>query len=203
MLHVEGRGAVVVGGGKTAARRAEALIEAGAEVRVIAPEFDPAFETLDVAMQHRPYRAGDLHGAWLVVVATDDAQVNARVAAEAEEHGILTNRADDQSAGDLAVPAHRRVGPVTLAVSTGGASGAAAAKLADHLIDAIDPVWPGMVSVVGPMRKLAQQKIADPVKRRGVIARMVDEQAVACYREGGEAGLTEHCRKLIDEANDA
>ncbi len=203
LLHVEGRRAVVVGGGKTAARRAAALVEAGAEVVVIAPRLDPAFDTMAVTRHERAYRAGDCEGAWLVVVATDDAEVNAAVAAEAERARILTNRADDQNAGDLAVPAHRRAGVVTVAVSTGGASGAAAAKLADACIEAIGPVWPGLLAAVGPLRYESQRKIVDPVIRRRVIAQMVDEKAIAAYRAGGEAALIEHCRKLIDEASDA
>lgn len=203
LLHVEGRRAVVVGGGQTAARRAQALVDAGAEVVVIAPTLDPAFEGMGVTTHQRAYQAGDLEGVWLVVVATNDAEVNTAVAAEAAERRILTNRADDQNAGDLAVPAHRHVGPVTVAVSTGGASGAAAAKLANQLVEAIDPAWPALLAVVAEMRAEAQQRIADPTKRRRVIVQMVDERAIAVYRGGGTDALTTHCRKLIDEASDA
>src|SRR5688500_7812670 len=94
MLRVAGRVCVVVGGGPVAARRAKALAEAGALVRVIAPKVDAAIQELDVTIEPRPYRSGDLEDAFLVVVATDDAKLNAAVATDAHRIGALVNRAD-------------------------------------------------------------------------------------------------------------
>ena len=59
-LDMAGTAAVVVGGGAVAARRAKALVEAGAEVTVIAPEVDDAIATLGVSVQRRRYRDGDV-----------------------------------------------------------------------------------------------------------------------------------------------
>ena len=84
-LRVSGRRVVVVGAGPVAARRVRGLLDAGADVLVVAP--DAADEVAGHAdagrlrWERRAYRPGDLAGAWLVHVATGDPAVDAAVAA--------------------------------------------------------------------------------------------------------------------------
>ncbi len=84
-LNVSGKRAVVVGGGPVAVRKAKGLIEAGAQVIVIAPDLSA---NLPVGWRKRRYRAGDLKGATLAFAATNDRAVNARVRSEANVLGI-------------------------------------------------------------------------------------------------------------------
>jgi uroporphyrin-III C-methyltransferase/precorrin-2 dehydrogenase/sirohydrochlorin ferrochelatase len=119
-LDVRGRVAVVVGGGAVALRRAKALVDAGADVTVIAPELTAGLADLPVTVRRRRYRAGDLAGAWLVHAATNDPAVNAAVAAEAEGERIWCVRADDAAASAARTPAVTRHGDVTVAVTAGG-----------------------------------------------------------------------------------
>ena len=120
MLDMTGRRAVVVGGGRVALRRAQALLAAGALVHVIAPRVDPALAGPGVKVSRRGYRDGDLAGAWLAHAATDDPAVNARVAAEAERLRIWCVRADDAAASAAWTPAVARDGEITVAVTAGG-----------------------------------------------------------------------------------
>src|SRR3954447_11063981 len=87
-LRLAGRRAVVVGGGPVAQRRVLGLLDARAEVLVVAPEATPAIEALadggEGRWERRPYRDGDLADAWYAVAAADDPAVNAAVAREAE-----------------------------------------------------------------------------------------------------------------------
>jgi uroporphyrin-III C-methyltransferase/precorrin-2 dehydrogenase/sirohydrochlorin ferrochelatase len=160
-LDMSGRLAVVVGGGTVAARRARALLEAGAVVHVIAPRMSDELAELDVVLHRRPYAPGDLGGAWLVHAATDDPGVNAAVAAEAAESRIWCVRADDATATAARTPAVARSGDVTVAV-TAGADPARARQLARAVALALDtcdgPHLPlrrrrrrgvGLVSLVG------------------------------------------------------
>ena len=117
MLDLTGRRAVVVGGGRVAHRRAEALLAAGAQVHVIAPQVDPALAGLPVTVSGRRYRDGDLAGAWLVHAATDDPAVNAAVAADAERERIWCVRADDAARSRAWTPAVARHGDLTVAVT--------------------------------------------------------------------------------------
>ncbi|HEV8278550.1 MAG TPA: uroporphyrinogen-III C-methyltransferase [Streptosporangiaceae bacterium] len=120
MLDLTGRWAVVVGGGRVALRRAQALLAAGALVRVIAPRVDPALAGLGLTVSRREYRDGDLAGAWLAHAATDDPAVNARVAADAQRLRIWCVRADDAAASAAWTPSVARDGEITVAVTAGG-----------------------------------------------------------------------------------
>ncbi len=118
-LNLSGEAAVVVGGGPVALRRARTLLEAGLRVRVVAPDLHPDLAALPVAHDPRPYRPGDVAGARVVVAATDRAEVNAAVTAEARAGGALVNHAGDAGAGNLRFPAVARRGGVEVALTTG------------------------------------------------------------------------------------
>jgi uroporphyrin-III C-methyltransferase / precorrin-2 dehydrogenase / sirohydrochlorin ferrochelatase len=119
-LDLAGRRVVVVGGGQVALRRVRGLLECGAQVVVIAPETITEVTALAVTVLHRRYREGDLSAAWLAHAATDDPDVNAAVAAEAERNRIWCVRADDAEASSAWTPAVARHGAVTVAVTAGG-----------------------------------------------------------------------------------
>ncbi len=123
MLSMAGRRAVVVGGGQVALRRTRSLLESGAHVVVIAPSVGAELADLPVTILRRSYRDGDLSAAWLAHAATDDAAVNALVAAEAERCRIWCVRADDGAASAAWTPAVTRHGEVTVAVTAGGDPG--------------------------------------------------------------------------------
>jgi uroporphyrin-III C-methyltransferase/precorrin-2 dehydrogenase/sirohydrochlorin ferrochelatase len=122
-LDLHDRRAVVVGGGSVALRRARALVEAGARVTVIAPRVADELTELPVTVLRRDYQDGDLSDAWLVHAATNDAQVNERVAAAAEHARIWCIRADDGPASAARMPAVTRHGDITVAVTAGGDPG--------------------------------------------------------------------------------
>ncbi len=119
-LRLAGRRVVVVGGGRVAQRRIPFLLIAGANVEVISPATTPAVEgharSGDVVWHERGYRAGDLDGAWYVVVATDQREVNELVSVEAEARRIFCVRSDDAEAATAWTPATGRHGPLTVAV---------------------------------------------------------------------------------------
>jgi uroporphyrin-III C-methyltransferase/precorrin-2 dehydrogenase/sirohydrochlorin ferrochelatase len=119
-LDLSGRRVVVVGGGRVALRRSAALVAAGALVDVVAPLITGELAGLDLTVRQRRYRDGDLAGAWLVHAATDDPDVNAAVAAEAERRRIWCVRADDAGASPAWTPAVTRHGDITVAVTAGG-----------------------------------------------------------------------------------
>lgn len=120
VLDLSGRRVVVVGGGQVAVRRVRALLEAGALVHVVAPQVHAELRALAVAVHERRYADGDLTRARLVHACTDDAEVNATVAADAEKLGIWCVRADDATGSSAHVPAVAREAGVTIAVHAGG-----------------------------------------------------------------------------------
>ncbi len=122
-LRLGGRLVVVVGGGGVASRRVPALLDAGAEVRLVSPKVAASLEDLAAAgrirWEARGYRPGDCAGAWLVCACTDDRGVNAAVAAAAESQRTWCVRADDAGASAAWTPASGRAGDVRVGVLSG------------------------------------------------------------------------------------
>ncbi len=163
-LDLAGRRVVVVGGGTVAQRRLPRLLAAGAEVELIAPHTTPAVEAIAVAgeLRHtaRRYADGDLDGAWYALACTDDPDVNAAVAAEAERWRVFCVRADAGVRGSAVTPAVGEHDGLLVGVLSGGHPRrsaavrtalieALAAGLVDDRDDSSDPVTPGVALVGG------------------------------------------------------
>ncbi|WP_229784751.1 precorrin-2 dehydrogenase/sirohydrochlorin ferrochelatase family protein [Deinococcus radiotolerans] len=118
-LDLRGVRAVVIGGGTVALRRARTLLDAGAQVQVIAPQQHPDFAALPVTALSRHYRRGDLSGAALVIAATGSADVNAAVVRDAQAQGSLVNDAADATRGNWRFPAQAERAGVQVAVTSG------------------------------------------------------------------------------------
>jgi uroporphyrin-III C-methyltransferase / precorrin-2 dehydrogenase / sirohydrochlorin ferrochelatase len=123
-LRLEGRRVLVVGGGAVATRRVPALLEAGAQLEIVAPVLTPALQGYvdagRLTWSARRFEPADLDGAWLVQVAIDDPSAAADVSAAAEARRVFCVRADDRDAATAWTPAVTRHGPVTVAVTDGG-----------------------------------------------------------------------------------
>lgn len=88
-LNLRGKRCVVIGGGQVALRKAEALLACGALVEVVSPEMNKGLLRLtqegEVRLLQRPYRSGDLEGAFVAIAATNDRTTNLKVVAEAQK----------------------------------------------------------------------------------------------------------------------
>jgi len=131
-LKLGGRSVVVVGGGRVAAAKLEALLDAGARVTVVAPEVRPELVQAGVAVTRREFVPQDLDGAWFVVAAAP-AVVNRLVAAAAEERRIFVNAVDDPAAGSAYTGGVFRRSGATIAISTEGRAPALAGLLREGL----------------------------------------------------------------------
>ncbi|MEM7625918.1 MAG: NAD(P)-dependent oxidoreductase [Planctomycetota bacterium] len=201
MLRLEGRRCVIVGGGAVAARRAAALVECGAEVVVVAPSMDEMLDRLLIERRDRGYAASDLDGAFLVVIATDDPDLNHRVAADAKELEVLINRADDADAadaGDLTVMGHDRRGQLTVAVDTGRASAAASKAIRKELVDQLDPDWIALLDAARPWRSRLKAAALAPGERTARLRRLTDAAAMHILKDSGAAALGEHLQRVAD-----
>jgi precorrin-2 dehydrogenase / sirohydrochlorin ferrochelatase len=150
---LSGRRCVVVGGGGVANRKARKLLQARARVVVISPEIGAELESVAVEVHRRPYREGDLEGAYLAFAATNAREVNAAVAREAKERGVPVNVADSPSEGDFALPSTLRRGRLQVAISTGGASPTLARRIRGELEEAFGPEWAGIVEELDTARR--------------------------------------------------
>ena len=118
-LDLTGRRVLVVGAGPVGVRRARALVAAGADVHVVAPDVAPgAGDDLGpVRLDRRAFVPADVDGAWLVHACTG--AVDAEVAAACAARGVWCVRADDAGASPAWTPAVARVDDVVVSVSAG------------------------------------------------------------------------------------
>ncbi len=136
-LEVGEKPVLLVGGGHVALEKIGRLVDAGARVTVVAPELiDPVRAFVEDGRARwldRPFRDGDTAGAALVMIATDNGEVNRRVADEARANGILVNAADDVDNCDFILGSLARRGDLQVTASTGGGSPAMARWLRERL----------------------------------------------------------------------
>ena len=142
-------------------RKARKLLQARAEVVVISTEIMPELASVAVEVHRRPYRSGDLEGAYLAFTATDVREVNAAVSREARERSVPINVADAPSEGDFALPSTLRRGKLQVAVSTGGASPTLARSIRSRLEDIFGPEWAGVVEELEKARKNGERPNVD------------------------------------------
>ena len=167
-LNLKGRRCIVIGGGRIAEGKVLKLIDTGAKIIVISPDATPAIQDAasagDIEFNPRKYQAGDLEGAFLAIAATNDHLVNQDIFEEAESLGVLLNAVDDPPRCSFIAPSIVQRGPVTVAISTGGASPALARKLRETLAKSPALDWADATSVLSKARKtIKKQKVSvDP-----------------------------------------
>jgi len=118
-LELKNQSVLVVGGGNVGLRKAQGLLEAGALVKVVSPQFLPEFDFLDIEKLKRTFEPSDLDGILLVFACTDSNAVNDEVARLALERGIFCNHASSPENGNLRLGAVHRAGGTVAAFSSG------------------------------------------------------------------------------------
>jgi adenylylsulfate kinase len=142
-LKLAGRKVVLVGGGAVAASKLRPLLDAGADVTVVAPVVRDEISAAPVAVFRREFEDGDLEGAALVVAAATP-EVNGRVRASGDARGVFVNAVDDPEVASAYTGGVLRKGGVTIAVSTDGLAPALAGLLREGLEAALPaelPLW--------------------------------------------------------------
>jgi precorrin-2 dehydrogenase len=175
-VDLEGRPCLVVGGGTVGLEKAKGLLECGAVVTVVAPEIEPDLQLLPVRWRRKRYETDDLKGVFLVVAATPNRSVNRRVFDDAEARSLLCNVVDDAELCSFILPAVHRRDPITLAVSTGGASPALAKRLRDELGARIDQRHVELAWRLRELRPRVRAQYASYAERRDFFDALVAEE---------------------------
>jgi len=182
MLDLTDRLGVVIGGGPVGRRKANALLAAGAHVRLVCLEPRPAEEcSAALTWLTESYRAAHLEGAALVFAAAPP--VNRQVVADARAQGLWVNVADDPAASDFHLPAVVRRGPLVMAVSTGGAAPALARVIRGRLESLFDEAFGQWVALLAELRPLVQATVPDRQRRQAVFERLAADEWLERLRE--------------------
>jgi uroporphyrin-III C-methyltransferase/precorrin-2 dehydrogenase/sirohydrochlorin ferrochelatase len=171
------RPVLVVGGGAVATRKVEALLDAGAQVRVGAPRLDPRLEAWRAQgrLTHLPGAFVDawLDEVWLAIAATDDEDVNRAVAAAGEARRVFVNVVDRAALSSFQVPAVTRRGPLAIAVSSGGSAPMLARALREKLETEIDESWGELALLLSEERTTIRDARTDLAQRRAWYAALL------------------------------
>ncbi len=169
-LSLQGKVCAVVGGGGVAARKVRSLLATGASIVVISPLLHAELQAL---LSHslirsipRNYAAEHLDGVQLVFAATNDSEVNRRVAQDAHVRGLWVNVADNPALSDFYVPATIHRGELTLAISTGGGSPAFARYVRELLEQRLSEALGQALEMIAQARSLI---LAQPKEQQAAL----------------------------------
>ena len=197
------RPVLVVGGGVVAERKAEALLAAGARVRVGAPALTDTLR--DWARQERithlpgRYRKEWQNGAWLVIAATGDAALNARIAAEGAARRRLVNVVDDPALSSFQVPAVIHRAPLQVAISTHGTAPVLARRLRERIESLLDPALGPLLQLAQRYRPHIRQRHPDMAHRRRFYDWLHDGPVRSLLR-AAQPALAEHALQVALDA---
>ena len=203
-LNLEGRSAVIVGGGNVGTQKARDFEECGAEITVISPVASDYIrdeaEAGRLRWLPRRYQAGDAEGAFLVVVATDDPETNAAVYAEASARGQLVNVCDDPPHCNYIFASRIERGPLTVSLFTHGTSPALARRLRRELESWLGPEYAELAELLAELRPQVKELagLTQPDRQR-IWERIVYSEALLLFREGSADAARALAERVIRE----
>jgi len=202
-LDLRGQNCIVVGGGRVAERKVRGLVAAGAKVTVVAERATPGIARLarknSVKLSRRRFRASDLKGRFVALCATDDPAVNACVASEAPAKGVMVNIADSPAHCDFYLPSVVRRGHLQIAISTGGASPALAARIGNELSMRYGIEYAELLRMAAILRPRAARRVP-PMQHPEVFRAMVSPAIIEFIRAGRRAAARRAMKEIIEKA---
>ncbi len=185
-LKVQNRFCLVVGGGEVGARKVKSLLSSGASVGVVSPEVVPWLEEkmqegmVDLVGSH--YEEHQLQGCFLVIAATDDVELNSRIAQDAEKRGLLCNVVDYPQQGNFILPSLVQRGALTVAISTSGKSPALARQLRQDLEQCFGMEYGDFLEIMGAVRSRLLKESQDSQANKEKFNQLVKSELLELVR---------------------
>jgi len=201
-MNVKDRSCLIVGGGEVAQRKASVLLDAGAMVKVVAPEISGAFADMpDVECVMDRFQPGHLDGAVLAIAATDDRAVNREVSQQARARNIPVNVVDNPDLCTFIMPSILDRSPLMVAFSSGGASPVLARMLRGKLETMIPQGYGRLTAFCARLRGIVKTRIADPARRRVFWENVLEGAIAEKVLAGDEAGAEAMLLSLLESAD--
>jgi len=199
-LNIQEWPCLVVGGGRIALSRTLRLADAGASVTVVSPSFVRGFSARPkIDRIPRTFEERDLEGMFVVIAATNDPETNRTIAERCKESRILCNVIDDPEASTFLVPAAVQRGPLSIAISTDGASPALSARLRKHFDEWLPDDMEDYVAFLGEARQKAKDAIADPDTRKEIANYFASVAGYARFKKLNEKDRAKWIKKVLSD----
>ncbi|WP_085614909.1 MULTISPECIES: siroheme synthase CysG [unclassified Pseudomonas] len=201
---LQGGRVLVVGGGEIALRKARLLADAGAALRVVAPDVDGQLAALaregggEVLV--RGYQAADLVGCRLVIAATDDPGLNAQVSADAQALSLPVNVVDAPALCTVIFPAIVDRSPLVVAVSSGGDAPVLARLIRAKLEAWIPSAYGELAGLAARFRDKVKALYPDVNQRRGFWETVFQGQIAERQLAGQGAEAERLLQAMVDGA---
>ena len=203
-LDLKGRRTLVVGGGEMAARKVELLLSAGAQVTLIAAAVTGELAQLiaegRITWAGHAFDDGDLVGVSLTIVAHEDEALQARVSTLAQRYCVPVNVVDRPALSSFIMPAIVDRGPITVAISTGGAAPALARKLRAEIERALPAAIGRLARFAEIFRAQVRRTLPDGRARRRFWDRVFDGRVGELALAGDEISARRELIRLLDSA---
>ncbi|WP_435627464.1 siroheme synthase CysG [Candidatus Ferrigenium straubiae] len=186
-MDVRGKLCLVAGGGEVAHRKTALLLDAGARVRVVAPQFSEAFAGLHVECIAERFQPGHLDGVALAIAATDDGAVNREISEQARARNIPVNVVDNPALCTFIMPAILDRSPLLVAISSGGASPVLVRILRGKLEALIPQGYGCLAAFAGRFRNTVRTHVAAPAERRAFWENVLEGAIAEKVLAGDEA----------------
>jgi len=197
--NVRGKLCLVVGGGEVATRKTGVLLEAGATVRVVAPEIEP-----DLARQPgvepivERFESQHLEGAVMVIAATNDREVNRQVSELAQSRKLPVNVVDDPELCSFIMPAILDRSPLMVAFSSGGGSPVLTRMMRGKLETVIPQNYSRLAAFAVRFRELVKERVTNPPKRRIFWENALDGMVAEKVLAGDEASAETLLKQMLE-----
>ncbi|MBR5913200.1 MAG: bifunctional precorrin-2 dehydrogenase/sirohydrochlorin ferrochelatase [Selenomonadaceae bacterium] len=203
-LIVENKKCVVVGGGKVAYRKICGLLEAGAQVEVIAPEICAEISKLvdagKIKLIREKYSTEKISDGLILIAATDDAEVNRFIAESAREKNFLVNVVTDFD-GDFTVPSKIVRGDFMLTISTGGNSPAFSKFVREMLETEFDSNFDEGLKIISELRREVKKILPDDKARTKFWREGLTPEIWQLLKSGDIDGLKKYLEKKLCDTN--
>jgi len=192
---------IVIGGGKIAEGKVDGLLAVEAKVTIISPDLTPRLRELAkqnlITYITRTYQPGDLTGAFMVICATDQAEINHQVWQEASANHQLVNVVDDTPRCNFIAPSILRKGDLTIAISTSGKAPALAVRLKERLQLELGPEYERFLELAGKLREPLAHHIPDFETRKALWYELVDSEILEVLARGDESSAKEIISQVV------
>jgi len=202
-LDLNNQKVIVVGGGEVAERKIKNLLIYGCTIYISSPHFTPHLQQLIAAkkIHHIPDKSLDTYmdTAFMVIAATDDAEVNSKIASQAKKHGLLINTVDQPKDCNFIMPSIVKRGNLQIAISTAGKSPALAKKIRKNLQNTFPPEYDLLTELLGIIRAKLLSQNQSSSKNKIIFQQLVEANLLEMITHKNWDGIQTTLQSILGE----